>query len=99
VRTFDRAEVIVPNGNLVRAEVVNWTLSDRLRRLEIPVGVAYGTDFHRVLEILVKVAQKHPDVLEHPTPQELFRSFRDRSLDFYVSVSREKASAGEAKSK
>jgi small-conductance mechanosensitive channel len=82
VRTFDGAEVIVPNGNLISAEVVNWTLSDRLRRLEIPVGVAYGTDIHRVLEILVEVAQKHPDVLDHPAPQGLFRGFGDSSLDF-----------------
>jgi small-conductance mechanosensitive channel len=82
MRTFDGAEVIVPNGNLISAEVVNWTLSDRVRRLEIPVGVAYGTDIHRVLEILVEVAQKHPDVLDHPAPQGLFRGFGDSSLDF-----------------
>jgi small-conductance mechanosensitive channel len=82
VRTVDGAEVIVPNGNLISAEVVNWTLSDRLRRLEIPVGVAYGSDIHRVLDILVEVAQKHPDVLEDPPPLGLFRGFGDSSLDF-----------------
>ncbi|MCK5367587.1 MAG: mechanosensitive ion channel, partial [Cyclobacteriaceae bacterium] len=55
VRTFDGAEVIVPNGNLISNEVINWTLSDHRKRQEIIVGVAYGTDTTKVLEILNKV--------------------------------------------
>ncbi len=43
VRTWDGAEIVVPNGRLIAGELVNWTLSDRLRRLELPVGVAYGS--------------------------------------------------------
>ena len=56
VRTFDGAEVIVPNGNLISSEVINWTLSDQRRRVRVEVGVAYGTDPHRVIEILKSVA-------------------------------------------
>ena len=44
IRTLEGSEVIVPNGQLISEEVLNWTLSDQQRRLEIPVGVAYGTD-------------------------------------------------------
>jgi small-conductance mechanosensitive channel len=53
VRTFEGAEVIVPNGDLISGRVTNWTLSDRLRRIEIVVGVAYGTDIQRVMQILL----------------------------------------------
>ncbi len=42
--TFQGAEVIVPNSNLVSTQVINWTLSSQQRRIEIAVGVAYGTD-------------------------------------------------------
>ncbi len=84
VRTFDGAEVIVPNGNLISADVVNWTLSDRLRRIELPVGVAYGTDPNQVLELLRTVTPKQDGVLENPPLQALFGGFGDSSLDFSV---------------
>jgi potassium efflux system protein len=82
VRTFDGAEVIVPNGDLISGRVTNWTLSDRLRRVELPVGVKYGTDPKVVLEILVEAARKHEDVLDDPAPVGLFVGFGDSSLDF-----------------
>jgi len=82
VRTFSGAEVIVPNANLVANEVINWTLSDKNRRIEVAVGVAYGTDPQRVLDILLEVASGHPNVLENPAAVALFRGFGDSSLDF-----------------
>jgi small-conductance mechanosensitive channel len=82
IRTFQGAEVIVPNSNLISDRVVNWTFSDRRRRMDIKVGVAYGTDPERVLSLLESVAQGHPDVLEDPAPQALFVGFGESSLDF-----------------
>jgi small-conductance mechanosensitive channel len=82
VSTFQGAEVIVPNANLISAEVVNWTLSDERRRMELAVGVAYGTDPQTVIEILVGVATGHPEVLSDPQPAALFLGFGDSSLDF-----------------
>jgi small-conductance mechanosensitive channel len=82
VRTWQGAEVIIPNSSLISDQVTNWTLSDRERRIDIPVGVAYGTDPERVLEILRGVAQEHPEILESPPPVALFRGFGDSSLDF-----------------
>src|SRR5688572_18772915 len=63
VRNWDGAEVVVPNADLVSGAVTNWTLSDQLRRIELPVGVAYGTDPERVVELLLKVARGHGDVV------------------------------------
>jgi len=84
VRTFQGAEVIVPNANLISAEVVNWTLSDDRRRMELPAGVAYGTDPQVVIDILVGVANDHPEVLSDPEPAALFLGFGDSSLDFQL---------------
>ena len=86
VKTFEGAEVIVPNANLISAEVINWTLSDRQRRIEVNVGVAYGTDPRRVLELLNAVGTAHPDVLETPEPAVFFRGFGASSLDFSLRV-------------
>jgi small-conductance mechanosensitive channel len=86
VRTFDGADVIVPNGDLISGQVTNWTLSDMRRRIILPVGVAYGTRPQRVLELLDAVAQENPDVLDDPAPEALFRGFGESSLDFELRV-------------
>jgi len=74
VRTWEGAEVIVPNGNLISDQVVNWTLSDRHRRIELPVGVCYGTDPERVIDILLEVARAHPETLDEPPRQPCFKA-------------------------
>jgi small-conductance mechanosensitive channel len=82
IETFEGAEVIVPNGTLLQGNLTNWTLNDRNRRIEIPVGVAYGTDPKVVLEILREVAGRQPLLLRHPPPIALFTGFGESSLDF-----------------
>ena len=84
--TFDGAEVIVPNATLIATEVVNWTLSDRLRRVEIPVGVSYGSDPRAVLELLLNVATAHKEVLAAPAPTALFMGFGESSLNFELRI-------------
>lgn len=80
--TFDGAEVIVPNGNLISNELINWTLTDRNRRVEVAVGVKYGTDPDKVLQLLRDVADYQDDILKEPAALALFTGFGDSSLDF-----------------
>jgi potassium efflux system protein len=84
IRNWDGAEVIVPNMDLITVAVTNWTLSDELRRIEVPVGVAYGTDPERVVSLLCEVARSHDDVLATPAPLALFLGFGASSLDFVL---------------
>jgi len=84
IRRFDGAEIIVPNGDLIAQEVINWTRSDDLRRIEALVGVAYGTDPETVLEILLRLAEEHPLTLADPEPKAQMIKFGDSSLDFRV---------------
>jgi potassium-dependent mechanosensitive channel len=82
ILTFQGAEVIVPNSNLISNQVVNWTLSSQWRRVDIPVGVAYGTDPERVIKLLVGVAESHKDVLLVRPPAAFFMGFGDSALNF-----------------
>lgn len=82
VRTFDGADVNVPNGVLISKEVVNWTMYDPLRRVDVPVGVAYGTDPNKVRAILLEAGTAHEDIIEAPEPSVLFMGFGESSLDF-----------------
>ena len=82
IRTFQGAEVIIPNANLISNKVINWTLSESERRRELPLGVAYGSDPKVVLKILRDAADRHELVLTDPAPMAYFKGFGDSSLDF-----------------
>lgn len=84
IETFDGAEVIVPNADLIAQRLTNWTFSDSRRRIEVPVGVAYGTEPSRVLALLEATAAADDSVLETPRPQAFFQGFGESSLNFVL---------------
>jgi small-conductance mechanosensitive channel len=84
IETFQRQTVILPNSELINAAVGNWTHKNKLGRVEIKVGVAYGSDVRRVHGILLGLAQEHPLVLKNPEPFVHFANFGDSSLDFEI---------------
>jgi small-conductance mechanosensitive channel len=84
VHTWRGAEVLVPNATLISGNLTNWTLSDRTRRLELPIGVAYGTDPQRVIALLTETAAGVAGILAKPAPVALFVGFGDSSLNFEV---------------
>ena len=86
VQTFDQADVIVPNADLVTNQVTNWTLSNRQARLIIPVGVAYGSNVPLVMETLTSCARANSKVAQTPPSQVLFLGFGESSLDFELRV-------------
>jgi small-conductance mechanosensitive channel len=82
--TFEGADVVVPNGALLNEKLINWTLSDMNRRIDVNVGVNYGADARRVLEVLKEVTQGAPGIAENPAPSVLFIGFGANSLDFGI---------------
>jgi potassium efflux system protein len=86
VTDYDRRELIVPNKKFITDNVINWTLSDPISRVVLPVGVAYGTDVNRVRDILLRIARESPFVLDEPAPNTLFKSFGDSTLNVQLMV-------------
>jgi small-conductance mechanosensitive channel len=82
IQTFDGAEVIVPNGQLISNEVINWTLSNKQRRVEIPVGVDYSSDPTVVHGLFMNILNQHNSVLKDPEPVVFFSGLGESSLDF-----------------
>jgi potassium efflux system protein len=78
----DRKELIIPNKEFVTGQVMNWTLTDPILRVRVPIGIAYGSDVPRVKSILVDVARRHENVLVDPPPQAIFNGFGASTLDF-----------------
>ena len=86
VQTFDQADLIVPNADLVTNQVTNWTLSNRRTRLTIAVGVAYGSDVPLVVETLMACGKENSWAAKTPVPQVLFLRFGESSLEFELRV-------------
>jgi len=82
--TFDGADVVVPNGTLLSEKLINWTLSDMNRRIDVDVGVAYGSDPRQVMELLTKVAAATPGISPEPEPAVVFLRFGANSLEFGI---------------
>jgi len=86
IQTFDRADVIVPNSELITAKVTNWMLRDPYGRITIPIGVGYDSDVEKVHKVLMDIAKEHPMVIkDHPllsSPKILFKDFGDSALNF-----------------
>ncbi len=82
IETFDRSSIIVPNSELISSTVTNWTHRNKIGRVKIPVGVAYGSDPEKVREILLRCAQEQPHVVRYPEPFVTWQDFGASSLDF-----------------
>ena len=82
IETFQRASIIIPNSELVANAVTNWTHKDHYGRVEVMVGVAYGSDVDKVMEILMACLRAHERILSWPEPQVVFQDFADSSLNF-----------------
>lgn len=83
IKTFDNRVVIMPNGSLANSNITNLSLKET-RRVEISVGVAYGTDLQKTREVIIETLKKDERVLEDPEPVVKFINFGDSSLDLTV---------------
>ena len=84
VKTLDGKTLIVPNSNLTKENVVNWSISDKVTRFNIEVGVAYGSDTQKVKDILYQCALKHPLVEKTRNINVTLDEFGEYSLRFKV---------------
>ncbi len=82
LQLWDGTETLIPNSSLLENNVTNWTYSNRRVRFSVSVGVAYGSDPRRVIQLLNEVAERHGLVEKEPKPQVLFTEFGDSTLTF-----------------
>lgn len=83
IQAYDGSEIVIPNGDLLSQSLINWTLSDKKRRVELIIGVGYGSDMKLVKSVLEEVVSGER-ILKAPTPHVYMQTFNDSSVDFRV---------------
>jgi len=83
---WDQKELIVPNKIFITEKLINWTLSDTMTRVVIPVGIAYGSDEEQALRIFKQVIEESSLILKDPKPSVFFVGFGESSMDFTLRV-------------
>ena len=82
LQLWDGTETLIPNSALLENKLTNWTYTDRRVRFTIKVGVAYGSDPRRVMQLMVEAAERHGLVEKEPKPLVFFTEFADSTLNF-----------------
>jgi potassium efflux system protein len=86
VLDWDRKELIVPNKEFITGRLINWSLSDTVIRIKVPIGIAYGSDTLLAEKLLLQAAKANALVLDTPEPRAVFLGFGDNSLNFELRV-------------
>jgi len=84
VVTRDGREYLIPNEDFITHEVINWSFSDDLVRLDVPFGVSYSSDPHQVSALAIEAASAVGRVVESRTPVCWLTEFGDSSLNFLL---------------
>ncbi len=81
VITRDGTEHLIPNENLITSEVINWSYSQNLVRLKVPVGVAYDSNLEQARDLMLEAARDTKRVLQDPKPSCYLLSFGDNAVN------------------
>jgi len=82
VKTYDNADMMIPNSEIIGQRVINWSFRDPKVRRTVAIGVAYGSDVKLVSDTLLNIATKDSRVARRPHPDVLFADFGDSALIF-----------------
>lgn len=84
IRTGENVHILVPNSSFLEKNIVNWTLSDKVVRAKVSVGVIYGSPVRDVQRLMLQAAAEQPKIHKIPQPFVLFDDFGDNALVFEI---------------
>jgi potassium-dependent mechanosensitive channel len=84
ITTWDGADVIIPNGNLLRDPVINWTMGNSHRRVEIATGLAFGTNLEKTKKLVLDILSADKRIMPQPPPLVLIKDFNNDSIEIRI---------------
>lgn len=85
IETFDGHYIIIPNSQLISSAVKNVTFTGSVARVLVEIGVAYGSDYEKVREILQDIALKDPRIVDEPAASVWLTGFGDSAVNFRLA--------------
>jgi potassium efflux system protein len=84
IKNWENQELLVPNKEFITGRLLNWSLSDQTTRIKVPVGVAYGSDVQKAMQLMDQAARENSNVLVDPAPSVIFEAFGDNTLNLVL---------------
>jgi potassium-dependent mechanosensitive channel len=84
IKNWENQELLVPNKEFITGRLLNWSLSDQTTRIKVPVGVAYGSDVQKAMQLMDQAARENASVLREPSPSVIFEAFGDNTLNLVL---------------
>lgn len=81
VQTRDNTNFLIPNEDLITKQVINWSYTDKLVRLKVPIGISYDADVRQAIALCLDAVDDVPRALPQPKPVCWIRGFGDNSID------------------
>jgi potassium-dependent mechanosensitive channel len=98
LHTYEGADVIIPNAELISSKVVNWTMDTPQKRIEIALNVVSEAEPQAVLDLLARVAAEHPKILNQPAPEVVLVDFKDKAVHVQIQATTNESNARQVRS-
>ncbi|MGH8475621.1 MAG: mechanosensitive ion channel domain-containing protein, partial [Methylococcales bacterium] len=86
ITDWERRDLVVPNKTFITDQLINWTRTDNITRLLIPIGIGYRSDTELAQKIMTDIVRSHPRVMKEPESSVFFVGFGDSSLNFEIRL-------------
>jgi small-conductance mechanosensitive channel len=86
IRTTDHIIIVIPNNEVMRRDIINYTLISEKIRVRVNIGVAYDTDIKKAKDIILKVAASAEWIAKEPAPKVVVRNFGESSVDLQLRI-------------
>ncbi len=84
IRDFDKKELLVPNKEFITTRLINWTLSDTVVRIKLPIAVTVDSDSKLVRQVLEEIAEQAEGVIEDPPSRVLCTGIEAGVVNFEI---------------
>jgi len=84
INNGEGANIIVPNGDLLSQQLINWTLHNRNKRIKTVISIPYKTDFRKARDLILEILSKDEKVMKDPTPAVTVDTFANNMVNYEI---------------
>ena len=84
ISTWDGADVVMPNGDLLNPHLVNWTLGGGRKRMSLVIGISYGADLEKCRQLLAQILDSQEGIIKNPQPVVQYEQFGDSAIQIRI---------------